>query len=58
MLFPISPLDFVEAIERERRESLRIDAHKIGLLRRLAQRLTVVTHLLRKRRASALQTAA
>ena len=41
MLYPYSPLDFVEAIARERRESIRADANRIGLLRRLANALTV-----------------
>lgn len=51
MLFPTSPLDFVEAIERERRESIRADANRIGLLRRLALGLVAFGRQLRTRRA-------
>jgi hypothetical protein len=53
MLFPYSPLDFVEAIERERRESVRVDAKRIGLVRRLTLGLTAASRRLRARRPRA-----
>lgn len=53
MLYPYSPLDFVEAIERERRESIRADANRIGLLRRLAYALAVAGRRLLGRRPRA-----
>ena len=49
MLTPYSPLDFIEALERERRESIRADAHRISLLRRLALRLAAASRLVRTR---------
>lgn len=50
MLTPYSPLDFIEALERERRESIRADAHRISIFRRLARGIAVSSRLIRIRR--------
>ncbi len=50
MLFPMSPLDFVEAIERERRESIRANTHRVGFIRRLRIGLVAASRRFRTRR--------
>lgn len=53
MLTPYSPLDFIEALERERRESIRRDANRVGLLRRVSLALITSSRVLRARRPRA-----
>jgi hypothetical protein len=50
MLTPYSPLDFIEALERERREAIRKDANRVGLLRRLTLALIASSRVVRTRR--------
>ena len=53
MLTPYSPLDFIEALERERRESIRLDADRFGLFRRLSLGLATARRTLRAYRPRA-----
>lgn len=53
MLTPYSPLDFIEALERERREAIRSDANRVGLFRRLALALITSSRVRRTRRPRA-----
>ena len=53
MLTPYSPLDFIEALERERREAIRKDANRVGLFRRLTLALIASRRVLRTRRPRA-----